>query len=49
MHACIGFGKPDKMLDDESDQNINYSYRRPQFNMPQQSVSPLWAFQGAEI
>ena len=25
------------------------SYRPPQFNMPQQSVSPLWAIQGAKV
>ena len=25
------------------------SYRPPQFNMPQQSVSPFWALQGAKV
>ena len=36
-NACIGVGKPDKVLDDESERNLT-SYRPPQFNMPQQSV-----------
>ena len=49
MHACIGFGKPDKMLDDESEQIINYTYRPPQVIMPQQSVLPLWAPQGLKF
>ena len=37
-NACIVVGKLFKVLDDESDQSINYCYRSSQFILPQQSV-----------
>ena len=34
---------------DNSDNNLVTSYRSPQVNMPQQSVSPLWVLQGTKV